>query len=187
MSSSDPGTDAEHLTGMAIAPAQVLEGALAPTARDTWRGTFPAQSNGHLSRGSTCCPVGSDNCARNETAAGGETRAAPDGGGRFSLIMTAEPHKDPIKARTIKARVQIARRGCQRYSCDTCCKDVARGFAGPSTLRSRSASARPGRDAERSKTGMVCLGSPFIPDGLVTSGWLTMHDPDKRLSPLRHP
>jgi hypothetical protein len=42
----------------------------------------------------------------------------------------------------------------RRYSRENGLRDVVLGFAGPRTLRSSSASERPGRDAEGSKTGM---------------------------------
>ena len=79
--------------------------------------------------------------------------------------MTAEPQNNPSKAKTMKARVARARRCRRRYSRDACWKDVDLGFAGPSTLRRRSASARLGRDAERSKTGMGCFRPLYVPAG----------------------
>ena len=119
-------------------------------------------------------------CARTRAwaTAGGPIGITADGEWGFSLIKTAEPQKSPSKARTITARVALARRCLPRSPRSG--KDGDLGFAKPRTRR-LWASARPGIDAKRSKIGMCCLCPLFVPDGSAGSAWLALHksgDPD---------
>ena len=76
--------------------------------------------------------------------------------------------ESPSKARTIRARVTLARR-CPPRSPHSSTKGDP-DFARPGTRRWPTAPA--GLDAKRSKIDMVCLCALFVPDGSASiAGW----------------